>query len=300
MSSANADYIHYLVSEGRCITMTAMYRTDLAVEEHENLGSRELDGVNAEAYDSHGFRVEKVEILNENGANELCKPIGTYLTISARSLIERRPEAFTDGVAALSELIRELLPFPGEMTLIAGLGNPVMTPDSVGPLVVENVLATRHLKLSLPDDFKELSPVCAFTPGVLGSTGIESAELLKSVCDYVHPAQVIAVDALAAASLERLCTTVQLTDAGIVPGSGVGNNRAAVSRETLSVPVLALGVPTVVDAASFSENEAAKGMFVTPRDIDASVRTMSKLLGYSINIALHDGLTVADIDMLKG
>ena len=280
--------------------MTAMYRTDLAVEERENLGSGELEGVAARAYDSRGFRVERVEVLNDEGAKKLCKPVGKYLTISARSLIERKPEAFTNGVETLAELIRELLPFPGELTLIAGLGNAVMTPDAVGPLTVENVLATRHLKQSMPDDFDGLSPVCAFTPGVLGSTGIESAELLKSVCEYVKPAQVIAVDALAAASLERLCTTVQLTDAGIVPGSGVGNNRAAVSRETLQVPVLALGVPTVVDAAAFSDDEAAKGMFVTPRDIDASVRTMSKLLGYAINIALHNGLTVADIDMLKG
>ena len=280
--------------------MTAMYRTDLAVEERENLGSGELEGVAARAYDSRGFRVERVEVLNDEGAKKLCKPTGKYLTISARSLIERKPEAFTNGVETLAELIRELLPFPGELTLIAGLGNAVMTPDAVGPLTVENVLATRHLKQSMPDDFAGLSPVCAFTPGVLGSTGIESAELLKSVCGYVKPAQVIAVDALAAASLERLCTTVQLTDAGIVPGSGVGNNRAAVSRETLQVPVLALGVPTVVDAAAFSDDEAAKGMFVTPRDIDASVRTMSKLLGYAINIALHNGLTVADIDMLTG
>ena len=280
--------------------MTAMYRTDLAVEERENLGSGELEGVAARAYDSRGFRVERVEVLNDKGAKKLCKPIGMYLTISARSLIERKPEAFTNGVETLAELIKELLPFPGKLTLIAGLGNAVMTPDAIGPLTVENVLATRHLKQSMPDDFAGLSPVCAFTPGVLGSTGIESAELLKSVCEYVKPAQVIAVDALAAASLERLCTTVQLTDAGIVPGSGVGNNRAAVSRETLQVPVLALGVPTVVDAAAFSDDEAAKGMFVTPRDIDASVRTMSKLLGYAINIALHNGLTVADIDMLKG
>ena len=136
-------------------------------------------------------------------------------------------------------------------------------------------------------------------PGVLGATGIESAELLRSACRAADPARLIAVDALASASLERLCRTVQLTDAGIVPGSGVGNDRAAVNTASLGLPVLAIGVPTVVDAAAFSDSPDAAGMFVTPRDIDSSVRDVAKLIGYAINLALHEGLTVADIDMLK-
>lgn len=279
--------------------MSAVFRTDLADEMRERSGSGELQGVRAGDWETRGFAVNRVDILDERGVEALCKPVGSYITVSSRLLAERRPEAFNDGVQTLSELLRSILPEPGGLTLVAGLGNAAMTPDAVGPLAVEYVLATRHLKQTMPEDFVGLSPVCAVKPGVLGSTGIESAELLRSVCERVQPRQVIAVDALAAASLNRLCATVQLSDAGIVPGSGVGNNRAALSEDTLGVPVLALGVPTVVDASAFSDSEDAKGMFVTPRDIDASVRSLSKLIGYAVNLALHDGLTISDVDLLK-
>lgn len=295
----DADTILHLVFERSVYTMNTVVRTDLALEMRENAGSGELRGVRAGEWDEHGFQITRVDILNDEGVKALCKPVGSYITMSARALAERRPEAFNDGVTVLSDLIRSLLPSPGSLTLVAGLGNAAMTPDAVGPLAVEYIIATRHLKQSMPQTFEGLSPVCAVRPGVLGSTGIESAEMLRSICDSVHPAQVIAVDALAAASLDRLCSTLQLSDAGIVPGSGVGNNRAALSEDTLGVPVLALGAPTVVDASAFSDDEAAKGMFVTPRDIDASVRSLAKLVGYAIDLALHDGLTVADVDMLK-
>lgn len=280
--------------------MTAKFRTDLASEMRENLGAGELKGVRADEWESRGLTIERVDILDEDGEKILCKPIGKYVTVSAQALAERKPDSFSDGAHTLSELIRELLPAPGGLTLVAGLGNAVMTPDAVGPLAVEYILATRHLKSSMPEEFSALSPVCALKPGVLGSTGIESAETLRAVCDSVHPAQIIAVDALAAASLERLCTTVQLSDAGIVPGSGVGNDRAALSKDTLGAPVIAIGVPTVVDASAFSDDDAARGMFVTPRDIDASVRSLAKLIGYAVNLALHDGLTISDIELLKG
>ena len=279
--------------------MTGIVRTDLAVESREQLGSGELAGVRASAWDAGDYRVERVDILDERGEAALCKPIGAYITVSAAALAARRPDSFNSGAELLSGLVRSLIPEPGALTLVAGLGNAAMTPDAVGPLCAQYVIATRHLKSQTPDNFGFLSPVCVLAPGVLGSTGIESAEVLRSVIERVSPAQVIAVDALAAASLDRLCSSVQLCDAGIVPGSGVGNNRAALSRETLGVPVLALGVPTVVDAALFSDAEAAKGMFVTPRDIDEAVRSLAKLLGYAINLALHDGLTIADVDMLK-
>ena len=279
--------------------MTAKFRTDLAAEMRERSGSGELPGVSAGEWSERGFDITRVDILDERGAAKLCKPIGSYITLSSRALAERRPEAFGDGSETLAGLIRGLLPEPGGLTLAAGLGNAAMTPDAVGPLALEYVLATRHLKTAMPEAVAGLSPVCCVRPGVLGSTGIESAELLASLVRLTKPAQLVVVDALAAASLDRLCSTVQLSDAGIVPGSGVGNDRAAISRDTLGVPVLALGVPTVVDAASFSDEEAARGMFVTPRDIDASVRSLAKLIGYAINLALHEGLTIADIDMLK-
>ena len=268
--------------------MYRRFRTDLAAEQRElTVGAGELKGVRAETQQRGGFDVTTVEILDEEGARSLCKPIGKYITLGLEPLMCRTSEAFEDAAELLAELIRGLLPADsGKGTLVAGLGNDEMTPDAVGPLAVNSV-------------FAGFTTVSAVKPGVLGTTGIESAELLRSACRAADPARLIAVDALASASLERLCRTVQLTDAGIVPGSGVGNDRAAVNQKSLGLPVLAIGVPTVVDASAFSDSPDAAGMFVTPRDIDASVRDVAKLIGYGINLALHDGLTVADIDMLK-
>lgn len=281
--------------------MYRRFRTDLAAEQRElTVGAGELKGVRAETQQRGGFDVTTVEILDEEGARSLCKPIGKYVTLGLEPLMCRTSEAFEDAAELLAELIRGLLPADsGKGTLVAGLGNDEMTPDAVGPLAVNSVIATRHLKRGMPEDFAAFTTVSAVKPGVLGTTGIESAELLRSACRAADPARLIAVDALASASLERLCRTVQLTDAGIVPGSGVGNDRAAVNQKSLGLPVLAIGVPTVVDASAFSDSPDAAGMFVTPRDIDASVRDVAKLIGYGINLALHDGLTVADIDMLK-
>lgn len=281
--------------------MYRRFRTDLAAEQRElTAGAGELKGVRAAAEQRGGFDVTTVEILDEEGALSLCKPIGKYVTLGLEPLMCRTSEAFEDAAGLLAELIRGLLPADsGKGTLVAGLGNDEMTPDAVGPLAVNSVIATRHLKRGMPEDFAGFTTVSAVKPGVLSATGIESAELLRSACRAADPARLIAVDALASASLERLCRTVQLTDAGIVPGSGVGNDRAAVNQKSLDLPVLAIGVPTVVDASAFSDSPDAAGMFVTPRDIDASVRDVAKLIGYGINLALHDGLTVADIDMLK-
>ncbi|MEE0794585.1 MAG: GPR endopeptidase [Oscillospiraceae bacterium] len=281
--------------------MYRRFRTDLAAEQRElTAGAGELKDVRAETQQRGGFDITTVEILDEEGARSLCKPIGKYVTLGLEPLMCRTSEAFEDAAGLLAELIRGLLPADsGKGTLVAGLGNDEMTPDAVGPLAVNSVIATRHLKRGMPEDFAGFTTVSAVKPGVLGATGIESAELLRSACRAADPARLIAVDALASASLERLCRTVQLTDAGIVPGSGVGNDRAAVNQKSLGLPVLAIGVPTVVDASAFSDSPDAAGMFVTPRDIDASVRDVAKLIGYGINLALHDGLTVADIDMLK-
>ncbi len=277
------------------------FRTDLAAEQRElTAGAGELKGVRADTQTRGGFDITTVEILDAEGEKALCKPIGKYVTLGLEPLMCRTSEAFEDAAELLAELIRSLLPSDdGKGTLVAGLGNDEMTPDAVGPLAVNSVIATRHLKRGMPEDFAAFTTVSAVKPGVLGATGIESAELLRSACRAADPARLIAVDALASASLDRLCRTVQLTNAGIVPGSGVGNDRAAVNQKSLGLPVLAIGVPTVVDAAAFSDSPDAVGMFVTPRDIDASVRDVAKLIGYGINLALHDGLTVADIDMLK-
>lgn len=214
------------------------------------------------------------------------------------ALLRRAEDSFPEAATLLGEILRELLrPDMGGGTIVAGLGNAAITPDAVGPLAIESVMATRHLKDKLPEQFSAFRSVSAVRTGVMGSTGIESAEMLKAICGAVRPSRVIAVDALASAGLKRLCRTVQISDAGIVPGSGVGNDREALSEATLGAPVVAVGVPTVVDASVFSDDADAQGMFVTPRDIDTSVRDVAKLIGYGINLAMHDGLTIGDIDM---
>lgn len=281
--------------------MYKRFRTDLAAEQRElTEGAGSLKGVRASSETRRGFEVTTVEILDREGEKALCKPVGRYITLDLEPLMSRDSECFEDAAELLAELLRGLLPPDnGSGTLVAGLGNDEMTPDAVGPLAVNSVIATRHLKRGMPEDFAAFTTVSAVKPGVLGATGIESSELLRSACRAASPSRLIAVDALVSASLGRLCRTVQLTDAGIVPGSGVGNDRAAVNRESLGLPVVAMGVPTVVDASAFSDSPDAAGMFVTPRDIDASVRDVAKLIGYGINLALHDGLSVADVDMLK-
>lgn len=197
-----------------------------------------------------------------------------------------------------------------ELILVAGLGNAEITPDAIGPWSVDNILVTRHLKALSPDDFADFSSVAALRSGVLGTTGIESAKLVSIVAEELKPSAVIVIDALASKEMDRLCRTLQITNTGIVPGSGVGNSREALNRATLGVPVIAIGVPTVVDAATLAIQLASKagldlpddairsnGMIVTPRDIDSSARDAAKLVGYGVNLALHKGMTVTDVDM---
>ncbi len=275
-------------------------RTDLADERLElsRAETGELSGVRSAEEERDGFRIVTVDVLDGEGSQALCKPTGRYVTVFIDALLRRQEDSFGNAATLLAELLRPLLRSDlGGGTLVAGLGNRAVTPDAVGPLAADNVMVTRHLKERLPEQFAAFSEVSALRPGVLASTGVESAELVRSVCERVSPARVVAVDALASASLDRLCRTVQLSDAGIVPGSGVGNDRAELSRETLGVPVVSIGTPTVVDASAFTDDSSAEGMFVTPRDIDSSVRDVGKLIGYALNLALHDGLTLADIDL---
>ncbi len=186
---------------------------------------------------------------------------------------------------------------------MAGLGNRDITPDAVGPHAVENTMVTRHLVQQLPDQFGSFRQVTAVAAGVLGTTGMETQEMIRGVVEQVRPSGVIAVDALASRALNRVCSTVQITDTGIVPGSGVANSRAALNRETLGIPVIAVGVPTVVDAGTLAADVATEAgqkdldsealakfggsLMGTPRDIDARVADMAKVIGYGINLALH-------------
>lgn len=268
------------------------FRTDLASEDLPQEG-RELPGVKSRTYENAGFQVTHVEIVDSSGEHALCKPIGNYITIDLESFFRREEDSFSKAVELLAKIMRQLLPLaPADGILVAGLGNPAITPDAVGPETTRYTLATRHLKQQMPEEFSAFRPVSVCQTGVLGTTGMESAELVHAIRTAVAPSAIVVIDALAARSSEKLCHTVQLTDSGIVPGSGVGNNRAELSKRVLGIPVLAIGVPTVVDAGN--------GLILTPRDIDKYVKDAGKLIAYALNLAFHQGLTVADVDMFAG
>lgn len=274
-------------------------RTDLASEVVQRPENASLAGLELNEERICGCRVTAVKINGGEASKVLCKPIGNYLTLELDEYIRRRENSFSDAANALSQLMRRFAEIQNAQSfLVACLGNRAITPDAVGPEVSDSLIVTRHLKQSLPQEFAALSSVAVLRTGVLGTTGIESAQSLKALCGLVQPDCVIAVDALASGELDRLCRNVQICDSGIAPGSGVGNDRAELNRESLGVPVIAVGVPTVVDAAAFCADESAAGLFVTPRNIDELVRSVSKLVAYGLNLALHPGLSIADVDML--
>lgn len=289
------------------------FRTDLAVEAIENHKSAAaLPHVRQSDRMLEGFAVHEVRILSEDAAREIGKPQGRYLTFELDALIRREEDAFPRACKALSTLLRELLPHPNDgPVLIAGLGNRMITPDAIGPQTADHVIATRHLVAQSPAIFADWRPVSALAPGVLGQTGVETGEVICGVLDRVRPAAVIAVDALAAGRLSRLLRTVQLADTGITPGAGVGNARAALNEETLGVPVIAVGVPTVVDGATLAHeissqlgqpacealDDLSQPVMITTRDIDREVADISRMIGYAVNMALHPHLSVADIDL---
>lgn len=280
-------------------------RTDLALEERElfrrDAGEQtELPGVWARETNAKGIKTTCVKILDAQGAKQLNKPVGTYVTLELAPLTRRETGSFNRAAAALSRQLRTLLG-ERESVLVVGLGNAAVTPDAVGPETLKSVIVTRHLKTSCAAAFSGFASVSAAEPGVLGTTGVESVELVRGIVEHVKPEAIIVVDALAASCAHRLCTTVQLTDTGIVPGSGVQNARAAFNEATLGAPVVAVGVPTVIDADALlpkgtpDEPRAISGMVVTPRDIDARVRELGRLIGYGIDLAVHRGLTLADV-----
>lgn len=285
-------------------------RTDLALEAHAlwraAAKSEELEGVTLVTRQRGGCEVTEVRVESDAAARALGKARGSYVTLDLRGMA-----VLFDAADALASELRALLPVGAERVLVAGLGNPAMTPDALGSLCAEHILVTRHLRRVSP--FSSLAEVSALTPNVLGRTGLEAAELVRAAVRQTDAQAVVAVDALCAQRLERVCTTVQLSDTGIVPGSGIGNHRAALTREALGVPVLAVGVPTVVDAATLArdvledagaegiDSEALRGqegVTVTPRDIDAQVRALARLVGYGIDLALHPSLSLETLRAL--
>ena len=283
-------------------------RTDLALEARElwqeSAGkTTRLAGVKATKRKQEGYPVTRVDILDQRGEEALGKPRGTYLTVDLTTFWQRREDFFQRAVRAVGAPLKELVPTEGPV-LVVGLGNRAMTPDAVGPLAADHVLVTRHLISAMPRQFSGFRPVSVLRTGVLGTTGVESAESVRGLAAEVKPACVIAVDALASRRTGRVCAAVQLSDTGIIPGSGVGNHRSPLNAGTLGVPVIAIGVPTVVDSATLAadlleesgitdiDEEKLRGgqqnLMVTPRDIDQQVRDLGKVIGYGINWALQD------------
>ena len=274
----------------------------------------QLPGVKSAEGLREGYPVTTVRIQDGRGEQALGKPAGTYITLELDGLARRESDAFGRAARALAAELAPLLPRdPRAPALVVGLGNRAITPDNIGPKAADHTMVTRHLVEQVPEHFGAFRPVAALAAGVLGTTGVESGQLVRAVAERIRPACVLCVDALAARSVRRVCRTVQVADTGITPGSGVGNAREALNAQTLGVPVIAIGVPTVVDAATLTRDvlaqagreelephalgEAGGGLIVTPRDIDTQVHDLAKVIGYGINLALHPGLTIQDVEL---
>lgn len=271
-------------------------RTDLAVECFESAEKTKLDGVIVRENNA----VTTVEVTNENGALALGKPKGKYVTLNVQSFVTDT-NVFDERLNEFSSVLKTVLPKNAASVLVVGVGNENITADSLGPKTNDYVLATRHI---LPDLQKSLAAddlfnVATLTTGVLGETGIETAEIVKGIVRQISPDCVIAVDALAASSAERLGTTIQFSNSGISPGSGVGNHRDEISSTTVGVPVIAIGIPTVVSTGVIS-GDGSDTAFVTPREIDRITEQGAKLIGMGINVCLQKSLSVSDLSALVG
>lgn len=293
-------------------------RTDLALEAHEiNAQAGREDGIRTEEETIDGFSITTVHVGEGEGERLAKKKAGTYINVDVGKSWLLASEGFAALVALLAGQLRKLFPadFSGT-TLVVGLGNYDITADSIGPKAVEKVVVTRHLRTLNPQLYESagFGNLCAFAPGVLGQTGMESAEIVRSIVETVRPSLIVAIDALASRRLARLATTVQLCDTGIYPGAGVSNRRSELSAETLGVPVISIGVPTVVDAATLAydllgenadEKTAAallagdgKDMFITLKESDVITKQTARLLGFAINRAFHGELSVEEMEEL--
>ncbi len=302
-------------------------RSDLAIELCEGLKENNClpEGIECKTEKDGDVVIETVCIKSER-ASRLCgKPQGTYKTLGLGKIWLEEAERFRGKVESLRRALLSMLPAKAKSrgtVLVAGLGNRSITADAIGPIAVEKLVVTRHIRKLTPQLFEQLGlgEVCAITPGVLGETGIESADIIRSVTKQVKPDLLIAIDALASRSPDRLATTIQLCDTGIYPGSGVGNERPALLPEELKIPVLTIGVPTVVDAATLAADAASRlgkvsidpealrqewkssemNFFVTPKETDQIIRVMGSLIGYAINLAWNENLSYEEMLALVG
>ena len=317
--------------------------TDLALEIAELVSKQTpFDGVEmlTEKPKLDNTTITVVKITNENGIKQMNKPKGSYITLESSYIKENEINAHQELIAILSKHIKSLCPQNLNTVLVIGLGNIYVTPDSLGPKVIEKILVTRHIKETVPNDIaNKVLSVSALSPGVMGMTGIETFEVVKGVTDRVKPDLVIAIDALAARKVSRVNSTIQLSDTGVAPGAGVGNKRKEISNKTLGVPVIAIGVPTVVDAATLANDTIenlvnallnssnknssfykmlqsmqqedkynlikevldpySENMFVTPKEVDAVIENLVNIISNSINIAIHPGINLDDINKYK-
>lgn len=272
-------------------------RTDLAIET-PNIQTQQ-SGISLFTSQYRKARISRISVDTSQAATQIGRPVGQYVTVELPPLSDNEEELEDYAIRIGGELTL-MLPENG-VILVVGLGNDRITPDAVGPQAAARVLATRHIRKEFARSMglDGLRPTAVAIPGVLGQTGMETAEVVRGLCDTVKPTAIIAIDALAAAQVSRLGCTVQLCDSGISPGSGVGNDRQALNRDTFGVPVIAIGVPTVVDARSLAieltgdyESEPAVTpngcvMMVTPREIDLVVRRAAQLIAMSVNYALQ-------------
>lgn len=307
-------------------------RTDLAIEARdiykESSKLDDIPGIESEEEDRGNISITRVRVVNEEGEQAIGKKVGMYITIETPALRKNNPEESEKITNILKDELQKILgDCENKNVLVAGLGNSRITPDSIGPKTVSNLVVTRHLFSAMPQEFCEgLSHVCAIAPGVLGVTGIETGEIIRGVTERVRPDVIIAVDALASRKMDRVSTTIQIADTGISPGSGVGNKRKALDKDTLGIPVIAIGVPMVVDAATIAidtldafigamnnsailDNQKESLIrsvvsdtqtMVTPKDIDSIAERISKILANGINFALHKGLTSEEISVFTG
>ena len=280
-------------------------RTDLALEARESIEDKaeNLHGVTVEEHydEASDVHITKVIVETKNGAKMLGKPMGIYITLEAPAMTEPEENYHPEISEILADQLRSILPEPDreQSILVVGLGNREVTADSLGPNVVDNLFVNRHIVREygkVAYNRSKMHLVSSLIPGVMAKTGMESAEIIKGVISETKPDAVIVIDALAARSTKRLNRTIQITNTGIHPGSGVGNHRNAITQESLHVPVLALGVPTVVDAATIvgdamGERPVAlkelNNMYVTTKDVDQQIQQISHILCDGINMALN-------------
>lgn len=291
------------------------YRTDLAIERKEIIDEEagenvEIKGIRMDKTDyGEDVIATRINILDDAGADKLGKPVGTYITIEATGIIDDNENVKDNAVTAVSEELKKMIRFHYKLkVLVAGLGNRQVTPDSLGPETASKIRVTAHLFTMLgADGDNEVSNVSCIIPGVTATTGMETADMIRKVVELSEPEVIIVVDSLAARNIERVSTTIQITDTGISPGAGMGNNRRGINEETTGVKVIAIGVPTVIDATTIVRDVLADNthsideiekyvemhdqqMIVTSTDIDMIIKEFSDIIATGINKMLHPGI----------